>query len=295
MLPLARTGVPEESYFTFTYSPIRDETGGVGGVFCAVVETTDKVIEERRLRLLNALAEGRRAHRRRPRLARMPQRRLRARRATSLSRCYICSTTLASPRSRARPTAQRAVALAPITIRRGDARTVGAYAEVQGRSARRPTRSTHRAARAVRSFCRSSTRAAASALASSSPASARCFRRARPTRASTTLLAASISQGVSERRRLRGGTQARRGARGARSRQDRVLQQRQPRIPDAAHPDAGARGRRAREGRRSRPTTASGGRSCTATRSASRSSSTRCSISRASRPGGSRRRTSQPT
>jgi PAS domain S-box-containing protein len=61
MLPLARTGAPEESYFTFTYSPIRDETGGVGGVFCAVVETTDKVIEERRLRLLNALAEAARA------------------------------------------------------------------------------------------------------------------------------------------------------------------------------------------------------------------------------------------
>jgi hypothetical protein len=61
MLPLARTGAPEESYFTFTYSPIRDETGGVGGVFCAAVETTDKVIEERRLRLLNALAEGARA------------------------------------------------------------------------------------------------------------------------------------------------------------------------------------------------------------------------------------------
>ncbi|HTB57118.1 MAG TPA: ATP-binding protein [Polyangia bacterium] len=61
MLPLARTGLPEESYFTFTYSPIRDETGGVGGVFCAVVETTDKVIEERRLRLLNALAEAARA------------------------------------------------------------------------------------------------------------------------------------------------------------------------------------------------------------------------------------------
>ncbi len=61
MLPLARTGVPEESYFTFTYSPIRDESGGVGGVFCAVVETTDKVIEERRLRLLNALAEVARA------------------------------------------------------------------------------------------------------------------------------------------------------------------------------------------------------------------------------------------
>ena len=58
MLPLVRGDAPEEGYFTFTYSPIRDETGGVGGVFCAVLETTDKVIEERRLRLLNALADA---------------------------------------------------------------------------------------------------------------------------------------------------------------------------------------------------------------------------------------------
>src|SRR5580692_5337199 len=57
MLPLVRGDAPEEGYFTFTYSPIRDESGGVGGVFCAVLETTDKVIEERRLRLLNALAD----------------------------------------------------------------------------------------------------------------------------------------------------------------------------------------------------------------------------------------------
>jgi hypothetical protein len=40
MLPLLRHQVQEESYFTFTYSPIRDESGGVGGVFCAVIETT---------------------------------------------------------------------------------------------------------------------------------------------------------------------------------------------------------------------------------------------------------------
>jgi hypothetical protein len=52
---LARTGSSEESYFTFTYSPIRNESSGVGGVFCAVVETTDRVIEGRRLLLLNAL------------------------------------------------------------------------------------------------------------------------------------------------------------------------------------------------------------------------------------------------
>ena len=61
MLPIVRDGAPSESYFTFTYSPIRDESGGVGGVFCAVVETTVRVIEERRLRLLNSLAEATRA------------------------------------------------------------------------------------------------------------------------------------------------------------------------------------------------------------------------------------------
>jgi signal transduction histidine kinase/DNA-binding response OmpR family regulator len=58
MLPLLRGAAPEESYFTFTYSPVSDESGGIGGVFCAVVETTEKVIEERRLRLLNALAQA---------------------------------------------------------------------------------------------------------------------------------------------------------------------------------------------------------------------------------------------
>ena len=62
MLPLVRGPAGEESYFTFTYSPVSDESGGVGGVFCAVVETTEKVIEERRLRLLNDLAQATRAH-----------------------------------------------------------------------------------------------------------------------------------------------------------------------------------------------------------------------------------------
>jgi signal transduction histidine kinase/CheY-like chemotaxis protein len=56
MLPMQRAEAQEEGYFTFTYSPIRDETGAVGGVLCAVVETTEKTIEERRLRLLNNLA-----------------------------------------------------------------------------------------------------------------------------------------------------------------------------------------------------------------------------------------------
>lgn len=56
LLPLERNGYSEECYFTFSYSPIRDESGGIGGVFTAVTETTRQVVSERRLRTLRALS-----------------------------------------------------------------------------------------------------------------------------------------------------------------------------------------------------------------------------------------------
>ncbi len=56
LLPLERSGYPEECYFTFSYSPIRDESGGVAGVFTPVVETTDHVIGQRQMRTLRDLA-----------------------------------------------------------------------------------------------------------------------------------------------------------------------------------------------------------------------------------------------
>ncbi|SEN28722.1 Signal transduction histidine kinase [Stigmatella aurantiaca] len=56
MLPLDRNGYLEECYFTFSYSPIRDESGGVGGVHVTVTETTGRVLGERRLRTLRDLA-----------------------------------------------------------------------------------------------------------------------------------------------------------------------------------------------------------------------------------------------
>ena len=55
-LLLERHGYAEETYHTFSYSPIRDESGGVGGVFTPVTETTERVIGERRLRTLRDLA-----------------------------------------------------------------------------------------------------------------------------------------------------------------------------------------------------------------------------------------------
>ena len=57
MLPLDRHGFAEECYFSLSYSPIRDESGGVGGVLVTVTETTERVYSERRLRMLRTLAE----------------------------------------------------------------------------------------------------------------------------------------------------------------------------------------------------------------------------------------------
>jgi PAS domain S-box-containing protein len=60
-LDLHRNGYAEECYFSFSYSPIRDETGDVAGVFCPVVETTARVFAERRAAFLLELENRLRA------------------------------------------------------------------------------------------------------------------------------------------------------------------------------------------------------------------------------------------
>ena len=56
MLALVSGGRPKERYFTFSYGPIISSSGQVGGVFCAVTETTERVLGGRRLRVLNTAA-----------------------------------------------------------------------------------------------------------------------------------------------------------------------------------------------------------------------------------------------
>lgn len=56
LIPINRFGFPEEAYFTFSYAPIRQESGEVGGVLCSVIETTRQVISERRIRILHEMA-----------------------------------------------------------------------------------------------------------------------------------------------------------------------------------------------------------------------------------------------
>src|ERR1700683_5296795 len=58
LLAMHRRGFTEECYFVYPFSPIRDEAGGVGGIFNIAVETTFRVLEGRRQRLLRDLREA---------------------------------------------------------------------------------------------------------------------------------------------------------------------------------------------------------------------------------------------
>ncbi len=49
-IPVARYGAPEDAYFTFCYSPVRDENGKIAGIIDTVVETTGKVHNARELK-----------------------------------------------------------------------------------------------------------------------------------------------------------------------------------------------------------------------------------------------------
>ena len=55
LLFLERSGYPEETYHTFSYSPLRDDAGAVVGMLCVVSEDTDRVIGERRMATLRDL------------------------------------------------------------------------------------------------------------------------------------------------------------------------------------------------------------------------------------------------
>ena len=55
LLFLERSGYSEESYHTFSYSPLRDDDGSVVGMLCVVSEETERVIGERRMATLRDL------------------------------------------------------------------------------------------------------------------------------------------------------------------------------------------------------------------------------------------------
>ncbi len=55
LLFLERSGYTEETYHTFSYSPLRDDAGAVVGMLCVVTEDTERVIGARRMATLRDL------------------------------------------------------------------------------------------------------------------------------------------------------------------------------------------------------------------------------------------------
>src|SRR6185436_7131161 len=55
LLIMERHGYQEETYYTFSYSPIPDDDGRPGGFICANTDDTRRVIGERQLALLSEL------------------------------------------------------------------------------------------------------------------------------------------------------------------------------------------------------------------------------------------------
>jgi len=56
LLASDRRGFLEECYFTYSHSPLKDASGHVVGVLTAVIETTDSVLSDRRMRVLRDLS-----------------------------------------------------------------------------------------------------------------------------------------------------------------------------------------------------------------------------------------------
>ena len=55
LLFLERSGYAEETYHTFSYSPLHDDDGAIAGMLCVVSEDTERVIGERRMATLRDL------------------------------------------------------------------------------------------------------------------------------------------------------------------------------------------------------------------------------------------------
>ena len=55
LLFLQRSGYREETYHTFSYSPLSNDAGGVAGMLCVVIEDTERVIGARRMATLRDL------------------------------------------------------------------------------------------------------------------------------------------------------------------------------------------------------------------------------------------------
>ena len=58
LLIMERNGYPEETYYTFSYTPIPGDNGGTAGMICFNVDDTGRILSERQLQTLSRLAKN---------------------------------------------------------------------------------------------------------------------------------------------------------------------------------------------------------------------------------------------
>ena len=58
LLIMERNGYPEETYYTFSYTPIPGDDGGTAGMICFNVDDTDRIVSERQLQTLTSLGKN---------------------------------------------------------------------------------------------------------------------------------------------------------------------------------------------------------------------------------------------
>ncbi|WP_157439776.1 ATP-binding protein [Terracidiphilus gabretensis] len=56
LLMMERNGYREETYYTFSYSPVPNDQGGTGGIICANTDDTDRIISQRQIAALRDVA-----------------------------------------------------------------------------------------------------------------------------------------------------------------------------------------------------------------------------------------------
>jgi signal transduction histidine kinase len=57
LVPIVRGGRLQDAWWSYSYSPVRNDGAGIGGVLVTMQETTQRVLADRRLRILRELAE----------------------------------------------------------------------------------------------------------------------------------------------------------------------------------------------------------------------------------------------
>lgn len=58
LLIMERNGYPEETYYTFSYTPIPGDDGGTAGMICANTDDTNRIIGERQMQTITQLAQA---------------------------------------------------------------------------------------------------------------------------------------------------------------------------------------------------------------------------------------------